>query len=386
MNYSTTFCPAKWDELTVNLSANYVYSCCKATPVKISTPAEINQALDQQRTNLFNGIQDKSCEYCWAVEKTGHVSKRQEYLKNFNQQDIQPYRNNTTTPKKVEINLGNECNFQCQYCNPKFSSQWETDVKNKPYKVFSDRFFYDIAEKSSENVSNSIEWLQSLPSIEILRIIGGEPLYNKNFFKVINSVKSLELAFTTNLSCKKKELDQIIDLAKNYRKLQIGVSIDSTDENAEFTRYGLDFEKFKLNLDYLLDRLPAHYFVEITSLMTSVTILDIDNMIEFVNSIYKKRPDIVTWDISYCQYPVIMSMSSLPLDRREQIIQSLLTIREEKYILGVDQLISVLRTTDFNKSIYGQLNYFLKEYSSRKNIKIPAIIDKTIGDHHGKTI
>ena len=37
-----TFCPAKWDELLLNLNYNYAYACCKATPLMfVNNPAEI---------------------------------------------------------------------------------------------------------------------------------------------------------------------------------------------------------------------------------------------------------------------------------------------------------------------------------------------------------
>ena len=203
MTISKTFCPAKWDEILVNLSANYVYSCCKAKPIKITKKEDIAIALNQQKQNLLDGIQDPACEYCWKIENSGHESPRQYlYLKSFDYSKFENYKDNQTNLKKIEISLGNECNFQCIYCNPKFSSQWETDVKSKPYKIYSDRYFYAVDEKNINNISDTMQWLGEYKSIEKLEIIGGEPLQNKNFFKIINLVKSKELGFSTNLSCK----------------------------------------------------------------------------------------------------------------------------------------------------------------------------------------
>ena len=149
---NNTFCPAKWSEIAINLSAGYVYACCKATPIKIIKKEDISNSLKKQKDNLILGIQDPTCAYCWDIENAGFSSLRHDYLEKFDRTTIDQYINDTVKYKKVEINLGNECNFQCTYCNPKFSSQWESDVKNNPYKIFSDRHFYEINEKNANNL------------------------------------------------------------------------------------------------------------------------------------------------------------------------------------------------------------------------------------------
>ena len=78
-----TFCPAKWDEIYINLDYNFVYSCCKATPVTVNS--NISETLKNQKTNLLSGIMDPSCNYCWDIEEKGHTSRRARYLKKFNE-------------------------------------------------------------------------------------------------------------------------------------------------------------------------------------------------------------------------------------------------------------------------------------------------------------
>ena len=118
MSISKTFCPAKWDEIFVNLGANYVYSCCRSDVVKITKKEDINTALDQQKLNLLNNIQDPACNYCWKIENQGYTSLRHRYLEKFDEKLFPLYQNNSTRIKSLEVSLGNECNFQCTYCNP----------------------------------------------------------------------------------------------------------------------------------------------------------------------------------------------------------------------------------------------------------------------------
>jgi organic radical activating enzyme len=374
MTISKTFCPAKWDEILVNLSANYVYSCCKAVPIKIAKKEDINNVLDNQKYNLLNGIQDPACNYCWQVENQGHQSLRHSYLEKFDNNLIEQYKNNTVPIKQIEVSLGNECNFQCTYCNPKFSSQWESDVKNKNYKIYSDRYFYAVEDKNSDTVNNSIKWLKQQGSIDTLNMIGGEPTQNKNFFKVINNITSTELGFSTNLSCKKSMIDKILKLSSRYKHISIGVSIDSTGTNAEFSRYGLNFVKLLDNIEYLLDNAPPNITVSFNSLMTSITIRDFDNIVNLIDLFYAKNSNII-WNINFCRDPSILTLNTLPEQFKSNILEKINSIKDKKYIQGLNMLEGVLVTSKFNKTLYGQLKEFLKEFSSRKNISIPIELD-----------
>ena len=375
MSIAKTFCPAKWNEILVNLNENYVYSCCKSVPVKITKKEDIEQALDDQKKNLLSGIQDPSCNYCWKIEDQGYASLRQSHLSEFDYSTIDQYIDNTISPRKIEINLGNECNFQCTYCNPKFSSQWETDVKKKPYELYSDRFFYASNEKNSNNINDTIKWLQTYKFVKNLNIIGGEPLQNKHLFRVVECINSDKLGITTNLSCKKTSLDKILNLANKYKEIDMVVSLDSTRENAEFSRYGMEFDVLLDNIRYLIDNSPSNIKITFVSLMTSITIQDFDNIVELMDKFYNLNPTNIKWEISYCQYPTILSLNTL-LDRHKpKILERINSIKDRKYIKGLETLEGAIMVSKFNKTLYGQMKHFLEEFSSRKNIAIPVILD-----------
>jgi organic radical activating enzyme len=371
-NLPKTFCPAKWDEIFVNLGANYVYACCRSDVIKITKKEDINAALDQQKYNLLNEIQDTACDYCWKIENAGHISLRQKYLEEFDVNYFDQYKTNQVKPKQVEVSLGNECNFQCTYCNPKFSSQWETDVKDKPYKIYSDRYFYAIDEKNKNNIADTITWLQSIGPIDNLKLLGGEPLQNKHFDKVINSITSKQIGFATNFSFKStKKIDKLIRLSNKYEKIFLGISIDSTHKNAEFSRFGLDFTQLINNIHYLLIHAPANINITLLSVMTSITIRDLNNMSTLVNDLHQIRPSL-TWTINYCQDPKILTLDTLPDKFKPKLLEQLAVLKNKSYIIGIDLIEGAIKTSKFNKSLYGQLIHFLEEFSQRKNIKIPV--------------
>lgn len=365
-----TFCSGKWEELCFNLNYNYVYGCCAAKPIKFIK--DYNQVLDIQKTNLLNGTKDESCNYCWSVEKQGGRSRRNEYTETFNG-NLEPYINNTATVKMLELNLGNECNFQCVYCNPKYSSIWEADVRKQPYKVFTDRFNYGVLEKSDESIKEAnLAILKQIGFVEEVRIIGGEPLINKNLWPLLDNVNTNTLHITTNLSCKPETVDRLFALKFNNIRLQI--SMDAPKAISEFARYGTDFDQMLVTLNHVLTTAPDHVIVTIASTFSSLTIRGIREFTEMVKQWQLIRPTLV-WTLNYCTTPNIQSFYTLPDQYREDVMQALEYIKTMPNIERAEIVESAIQNYKFSPSMHKELKQFFQQFAERKNIEIPICLD-----------
>lgn len=365
-----TFCPAKWDELILNYQHNYVYSCCKATPLVFEQ--SYMDIITQQRQNLLNGIQDQSCNYCWAVENNNKPSLRNDYLKKFNRKEFPMYLNLNKPAKSVEINLGNTCNMQCIYCNPKFSSQWEDDVRLKKYPVFTDRFNYTIAGKKDirDTMVCNQELLKEQNPASVV-MIGGEPLLNKNFWTISNSLKNTKLSVTSNLNCNLDTIKKLIDLeVNNNLELNLTVSIDCTFPLVTFIRHGLDYNKFLENLYYFIAN-SKNSKVIITSLMTAITVLDIKNFTIFLESLQEKFPikNLIN-QFNVCTSPKIQSFSTIPDITRQEILYNIKSYDGKIKLQGIDSVISYLESTEFDLGLHKQLKLFINEWEARKKVTL----------------
>ena len=371
---SKTFCPAKWDELHLNFNFNYAYGCCKASPIVFDK--DWNPAIDKQKENLLNGIQDSSCNYCWNIENAGGISDRHIYVEQFDTSQFELYANNSIEPNTIEVNLGNECNFQCTYCNPKFSSKWETDMKTRPYKFKTDIGHYNVAKKKNDNIENNLNFLKDFKNIKVLNLIGGEPLQNKKLFEILNGTEvEIEiLSITTNLSCDTNMLDKLITLADNYKNLRIGISIDATGDLAEFTRYGLNYKKWQENVEYLLMNMKDNTEIIFLSLLSSLTIYDLSNTNEMIDS-FARSGKPITWRLSYCVSPRIQSFDTLKEKIKIESIEILEKLKSKNYIKNIEVIIEALTASNFNTKLYDELMHFVNEFSDRKNIKIPTCLN-----------
>ena len=208
-------------------------------------------------------------------------------------------------------------------------------------------------------MQDTIAWLGELKTIEKLQILGGEPLQNKNFTSVVNSINSDELGFATNLSFKNtRAIDKVLSLADRYKKISMVVSIDSTGKNAEFSRFGMDYAQMLTNIHYLIARVPDNVAIRFNSVMTSITIRDFDNTVKLINSFYQINPKI-TWNLVFCRDPKIFIAKE----------------KDKKYIVGLDILEGAVKVSKFNNTLYNQMKHFLNEFSIRKNISIPVDLE-----------
>ena len=363
-----TFCPAKWDELVLSFEMNYAYACCKSTPKKVGD--NVMEFISKEKINLLNGVQDSSCNFCWDVENAGGTSRRHEYLQTFNHATLPDYIDDSVSPRSIEVNIGNECNFQCTYCNPKFSSKWEMDVRSKPYPIFTDRFFYDIDAKSKDVMDKNIEFLKNY-ELERLEIIGGEPLLNKKFFQLIEQAHSKHLGLSTNLSAKRDAIAKLIGQANRYQTMTIHVSLDATKEISEFVRYGLDYDHLMDNLNYLIKSSPPNVKIIIGSVMSSITIRDFPNFSKVILPLLGGN---VVWQLNYCQSPKTQSMLTLPEHYKPVIIDAIDSV-EHINIRGLASVKSVVESSTFNKTMHQEMKHFFKEFSERKKIQIPLCLD-----------
>lgn len=364
-----TFCPAKWDELMINFNYNYVYSCCKATPIQFDKT--YTHIIKLQQKNLLSGVQDSSCNFCWDLENKNLPSRRHHYLKRFDNNTFDTYTENKI-PKLLEINIGNECNFQCLYCNPKFSSKWQADVTKSPYRLFSSKSNYELHIKF-QNKKNNIETILNLleeTQVETVDIMGGEPFYNKNFYKILDHIKSTNLKISTNLSCDISMLEEFFNKTKKFNRVQFNISLDASKEISEFVRFGMNYDKLFENINWLEKNKPKNLIIAFSTLLTSVTVKDLKN---FKNIIipYLERNKEINWYLFHCTHPEFQSFSTLKENEKSQILDVLTDLEHNKQIIFANVIKSAILSSKFNQTLFKQLEIFVEEFASRKKIKIP---------------
>lgn len=312
---SESFCMAKWNMVSLHLTNGKTHSCYHNPTHNIPLEGlENNPGLlhntetkIQHRQEMRDGKKPSACSYCWKIEDLGHKSDRHFRADEWwNATDFEKIKDGgklideTITPAYVEVNFNQACNFKCMYCSPHLSTSWEDEIKTYgSYDLPGGGKHNDInaltrlelmpikvAQKDNPYVQAFWNWWPTVyPNLKIFRMTGGEPLMDKNTFKVLDYVienpnSDLEISITSNMCPPKQELfDKFVKKIQDIEKIKIWhdplkvnkhtnnnyyigtsckhimlyVSCDTLGKQAEYIRTGLDFDRLNENLNAFLD-------------------------------------------------------------------------------------------------------------------------------------
>lgn len=301
------WCPSPYSQLDISPLGTYAV-CCRAPHFDYSIhTTDLNEHFNSSemrslRSEFEEGIPqenvNKYCSRCLLHEKNGIVSKRQRlfqnlyyYIRNQEYTDFQDalWKNLSRSKNHECLDIsdlrfyltdlkifGNLCNLKCVMCFPRFSNliaeeEGIVPALSNPYQELS-------SEKRTILLQQLIE--QVLPNTARVKVIGGEPLINKDFLNFVSLVSeqeyapNLELQVTTNGTT---FVSEFIDNCRKFKNVLLSISIDAYGSLNNVQRRNSNFEKIDKNVDrYLVHRDILD--LEIISTITNLNCSRLDEM------------------------------------------------------------------------------------------------------------
>ena len=361
------FCLAKWTQVTMHLGMGMTHSCHHPSPHKIPlkeverNPSALHNTSykKQKRREMLEGGKPEECNYCWKVEESSNsfsdrVFKSSEpwSLDQFDKIKDSHWRENFN-PRYVEVSFSNTCNFKCAYCGPQYSSKWVEEIeKHGAYPTSYN--FNDISNIQARgempykhsDVNPYVDafwkwWPDLYKDLHTFRITGGEPLLSKDTFKVLEYIQdhhhknpNLSLSINSNLGVPDNLIDKFIEIAKDLcendkvRELTIFTSVEAKGAQAEYTRYGLEYDKFWSNIDKILTALPK-VTINIMATFNALSVFSYDELIDKTFEMKKKHANgqrywvsALQLDTSYLRWPTHLSVKILEPEHKTLILKS----------------------------------------------------------------
>lgn len=351
---STSFCAAKWYNVSLHLGHGYTNSCHLPLPHPIDldeikeNPAALHNTKfkKKMRKMMLTSKRPAECSYCWKVEDIGrnNVADRVYKSQIYKTDDIAKLGKMTgdedILPKTIEVSFDRTCNFACSYCNSGYSTTWAKDIRqNGAYQNFktvsagayqADGSWADKYGKKNENnpyVDAFIKWWPELVTeLEEIRVTGGEPLMSANFWNFLEVVKmhpsnKLRLAVNSNLGGSFDRIQKLIDTTHELpiNEFDLYTSNESFGKHAEYIRDGLVYEEWKGNMVRFLERAN---FRSLTIMMTinSLCLFSITEFLDDMEELKKiygsNRPNV---DFNILRWPAFMSPLALPDDVKRKL-------------------------------------------------------------------
>ncbi len=348
---SPTFCLAKWHHVTMYLQTGETHSCYHPAPHKIplldvfENPSALHNTehKKQERKMMLEGKQPEGCQYCWNIEAMGpdyisdrHIRNASIFTEERYKQTAKGPWDQNVNPEYIEINFGNECNFKCGYCHPKYSSRFFNEIKEhgpvttvKNHRCDIDWMKLYSREEENPYVDAFWKWWPSLrETLNIMRVTGGEPLMHVSTWKLLEKINkdpmpALELNVNSNLGVKNSLVDRLsteTELLKTDGKIKtfkLFTSMDTWGSRAEYIRTGLELNLWEQNFHTYLTKTSSP-----VTFMITFNILSVTTFRTFLAKILEwrkqygwyedKKEHRVRFDTPYLRDPIQYDMNLLP--------------------------------------------------------------------------
>jgi organic radical activating enzyme len=347
---SPSMCLAKWKQVSLHLPTGLNNSCYHPPLHKISIedikrgPQGLHNTAykKEQRKLMVEGIRPKECGYCWAMEDNGKLSDRhyrsgERWASKDFEKIVKGGWESDSTPSYLEVNFNHACNLSCSYCSPQFSSSWQTEVNDfggYPTSVphNSPAYFQGSnrpipSREYNPYVEAFWEWWPTLyPELEHFRMTGGEPMLDKNTYRVFDYVlehpkPNLHLNVTSNFSVEEKQWQKYKQYVKklcdgeNIEHFMQFVSLDAWGQQAEYIRHGLDFNLLWDRVNQFLTEIPGKNSITFIVTMNNLSVTTLNSLFAGIlglRKIYSETYQRVWFDTPVLRQPAWQSLQILP--------------------------------------------------------------------------
>jgi len=354
-------CLAKWKQVSLHLPTGLNNSCYHPPlhaidPVAIAAnPAALHNTehKKEQRKIMLRQERPSECSYCWNMEDQDKLSDRH-YRSGepWAAVDFEKIRNSDGTedaiPSYVEVNFNHACNLSCSYCSPQFSSAWAAEAErsgayptsqphNDPGHFTGNRRPIP-ARESNPYVDAFWKWWPTLyPALEHFRMTGGEPLMDRNTYRVFDYVLAipnpkLHLNVTSNFSVEQSLFDRYITYVRaicdgRIKHFMQYVSLDGWGTQAEYIRHGMNFDLVWSRVNQYLTDVPSYNSLTFIITMNNLSVGSLKQLLEGILELRRQHSTTyqrVWFDTPVLRQPAWQSLQTLP----ESYAQRLENIRD----------------------------------------------------------
>jgi organic radical activating enzyme len=346
-----TFCLAKWQHVTMYLQTGETHSCYHPRPHKIpldeikDNPSALHNTMEKklERKMMLEGKKPEGCQYCWNIEKMGpeyisdrHIRNSSIFTEERYQQAAKGTWDQNINPEYLEINFGNECNFKCGYCHPKYSTRFYNEIEQygpvttvKNHRCDIDWMKLYQREEENPYVDAFWEWWPELrKTLTIMRVTGGEPTLHRSTYRLLDQIDQdpmpwLELNINSNLGTKNvmvermsKHVRKLLDENK-IRRFKLYTSMDTYGKRAEYIRTGLDLQVWEENFHTYLNitRMPIMFMITFNILSVTSFKSLLEKFLEWRKQYgwdESSKQHAIRFDTPYLREPLQYDMNILP--------------------------------------------------------------------------
>jgi|688.fasta_scaffold379518_2 molybdenum cofactor biosynthesis enzyme MoaA len=312
-------CRATQNAVTV-LPNGEIAPCCV---IKGNYSKPISFITDKKRfSDLQTEEVPKNCSQCVRYPEVSYKN----FFDRFNGDDIQ----------YLDFRNSNLCNLKCRTCGPHFSSSWAKEL-NYEHPVIQTDVFEQVKKILDKNIKN-------------IYFAGGEPFLNKDHWQLLellirlNYAANITLYYSTNLTITTFKSLDAYSLWKNFKEVQVMVSVDAIGEPFNYIRSGANWDLVDKNINTLLKQKNIHVILSFT--LSAISVWFLPDVLEYAN---QKR---IKVNIIQLTDPHYFTLNVFPTELVEQCIDVLNQCKKISPVNSdeIDLAISIAKNNDDQRS------------------------------------
>jgi MoaA/NifB/PqqE/SkfB family radical SAM enzyme len=409
---SPTFCVFPWMEQVVQPSGMMSFCCVAQQGGMISKEsgapyragkdrmedAKNSPFMRNLRRDMLEGKKIDACRTCYFQESIGKKSYRQMHNEEWGREArgeilarIEASKKNdyavSSAPIYLDLRLGNLCNLKCRSCNPYNSSQIfkETTQLMKESPEFENlRRKYEwsnpvVIEPWFETDKFWSEVHEAIPFLKKVYLTGGEPtLIQKNYEFLQRCVdtgysKNIFLMFNTNCT---NVQERFLELLPHFKWVLMNASIDSFGKSNDYIRHLSRWESIDRNFQKLL-QVPGKVKLGVTPVIQIYNILEITNLLDYVEEMAVKHSKSINVDFLYATSPVYIDASILPQSIKSKAKERLEAFVKRSRFYGKEDFLT--NSVDSCMNLLGRTEEAASEDRLRDFLTYTKILDDKRG-------
>lgn len=302
----------------------------------------------------------KSCVRCQQDESTSKQSRRQ------------MYDNIGLTPTDffIDISLGNFCNLKCRMCSPENSTQWHSDYRALQEENLVSAVEYKNYLMDSDTIAMIADHIDRVYGRIVIEIKGGEPLLMPNsreFFDRISNTKHVEQIEIWIASNGTKIPEWFEDCISKFKKVELSISVDGTDNVYSYIRGGKHPYEDVLQNALVLSRIK-NVDLRFNIVVQNLNIRNVSVLYEDLFNLVKDHNKIT---LIILRFPEYYQCNIYPDDKKLEILNEW-----ENSLISKNSSFNGMRTlfvVENNTNVWNTFKQVTKILDSRRNQNILEI-------------
>jgi organic radical activating enzyme len=304
------------------------------------------------RQQFLSGEKPAGCERCWTEEAAGKESCRVRHLAMY-PQDLSLVHSEKYLegPSTIVFQSTNVCNFACRTCRAQHTGLYKEEGQFYASE-YGEKSRWYIREDSNSHINQDelLQFAQISKNLKKVDFFGGEPLLNTTHWtflkELINRGQSRDISLYYNTNGSIYPPPELIELWSQFKKVQLGLSIDGIHEQYPYLRYPGDWDRLTENVRRFKHELPSMLGQAEHEMLTILTVSSLN--------IYY-LPEIYSWNCSevgpYCYIglahePDYYSPRNLPAEVKEKVAEKL---RLSKVNNAFDDIVKFMLTNEVDE-------------------------------------